>query len=152
MFSNQVNVNKEASSPLSNTCEQLAEDARIEHLASSMVTDENGNRVWKGYDDYKTTNKPGLGMRARYEVMLYLQGFESDFLDKTPEALARKEIEELESTEVKAIESGSETTDNEDTKKGKKKADFILLTSYSAVAFTPFFFICRFSCQVCNNT
>jgi hypothetical protein len=33
-------------------------------------------------------------MRARFEVMLYLQGLSPDFLEKTPEAMAIREIEE----------------------------------------------------------
>lgn len=91
--------NQRASSPMSNTCEQLAEDARVEYLTSAMVKDEAGNRVWDSYEAYKTTNKPQLAMRARYEVMLALQGLSSDFLSQTPEALARQEIKELEEGE-----------------------------------------------------
>lgn len=112
--------NQKASSPLSNTCEQLAEDARIEHLASSMITDDAGKRVWTDYDSYKTTNKPGLGMRARYEVMLYLQGLQSDFLDQTPEAVARREIQEVET--IKQIEqSSSEEVVNKKLQNDSKK-------------------------------
>jgi len=107
-------LNQRASSPMSNTCEQLAEDARIEYLTSSMIKDSDGNPVWKSYEDYKTTNNPALAMRARYECMLALQGLDSDFLEKTPEALARKEMEQIEA----AVEE--EPTKPKPT---KKKAD-----------------------------
>ena len=45
-------------------------------------------------------------MRARFEIMLYLQGLESDFLEKTPEARAIKEIEE--EIQIKATEALAE--------------------------------------------
>jgi len=109
--------NQRASSPLSNCVEQMAEDARIEWLTACMVKDSDGNRVWKGYEDYKTTTNPTLGMRARYEVMLALQGLSSSFLDETPEALARKEIEEAKQT--KLLEEEKVTVD-EKPKKIKK--------------------------------
>jgi hypothetical protein len=106
--------NQRQSSPMSNVCEQLAEDARIEYLTASMVKDSDGDKVWDSYEDYKTTSKPGLAMRARYEVMLALQGLASDFLEKTPEAIARKEIEEFEKT--KQLEP-SEATEEKPKKK-----------------------------------
>jgi hypothetical protein len=119
-------LNQRAASPMSNTCEQLAEDARVEYLTSAMIKDEEGSRVWSSYNDYKTTNKPQLAMRARYEIMLALQGLSSNFLSETPEALARKEIRELEeadSTKKVEIESSKEDTEisEKDTKTKKKK-------------------------------
>ena len=104
--------NQRAASPMSNTCEQLAEDARVEYLTSAMVKDEGSERVWDSYDSYKTTNQPQLAMRARYEVMLALQGLDSDFLAKTPEALAREELKELEE---------GDSTKDEAAKPDKKK-------------------------------
>jgi len=80
--------------PMSNTCEQIADDARLEYLASRMVQKENGERVWEEYSDFLTEKNQSFSMRARFEVMLYLQGLDSDFLEKTPEALAIREIEE----------------------------------------------------------
>jgi hypothetical protein len=109
--------NQRSSSPMSNSTEQLAEDARIEYLTSAMVKDSDGDQVWESYEDYKTTKKPGLAMRARYEVMLALQGLDSDFLDKTPEAIARKEIEK---EEHKLLE-GNKDTDKVKEEKPKKK-------------------------------
>lgn len=103
--------NQRASSPMSNTCEQLAEDARVEYLTSAMVKDDTGKRVWDSYDEYKTSNKPQLALRSRYEVMLFLSGLSSSFLEETPEAIARKEL--LES---------AEPTKDEEVKDDSKKA------------------------------
>lgn len=110
--------NQRAASPMSNTCEQLAEDARVEYLTSAMIKDEEGKRVWDSYDSYKTTLKPQLAMRARYEVMLALQGLDSDFLSKTPEAVARNEIKQLE--EAKPEDNAEGTEDKKVVKKVKK--------------------------------
>ena len=111
-------LNQRASSPMSNTCEQLAEDARIEYLTSSMIKDSDGNLVWESYEDYKTTTNPALAMRARYECMLALQGLDSDFLEKTPEALARKAMEQIEEAPEETVDKGSDKP-----KATKKKAD-----------------------------
>jgi hypothetical protein len=108
--------NQRAASPMSNTCEQLAEDARVEYLTSAMIKSEDGERVWDSYSAYKTTIRPQLAMRARYEIMLALQGLDSDFLSKTPEALAREEIKQLEAGEV-----SNETAEDKPSKKTPKK-------------------------------
>jgi hypothetical protein len=110
--------NQRASSPMSNTCEQLAEDARIEYLTSAMVKDDAGANVWDSYEAYKTTTNPTLAMRARYEVMLALQGLQSDFLDKTPEAIAKKEVAEADQKLIEsAVEEKKATPTDKKTKK-----------------------------------
>ena len=85
--------NQRLSGPMSNTCEQIADDARLEFLTASILQNEDGTRVWEHYNDFLTTNDQSLSMKARYEVMLFLQGYESDFLDNTPEAIAMREVE-----------------------------------------------------------
>jgi hypothetical protein len=109
--------NQRASSPMSNSVEQMAEDARIEYLTACMVKDSSGERVWDSYEAYKTTLNPTLGMRARYEVMLALQGLSSSFLDETPEAIAKKEIAEAESTKQIETEEKKATPTDKKTKK-----------------------------------
>lgn len=114
--------NQKAASPMSNTCEQLSEDARVEYLTSAMIKDEEGNRVWQSYDDYKTTLQAQLAMRSRYEVMLALQGLSSTFLEETPEAIARKEIKQLEEAESsKEIEG--EKAEEKSKKSPREKKD-----------------------------
>ncbi len=88
------NWNQRLNGPMANTCEQMADDSRLEYLTSRMVQDESGKRIWDEYADFLTEKNQSLAMRARFEVMLYLQGLESDFLEKTPEAQAIKEIEQ----------------------------------------------------------
>lgn len=87
------NWNQRLNGPMSNTCEQIADDSRLEYLTSCMIQDADGKRVWEEYADFLKEKNQSLAMRARFEVMLYLQGLEPDFLQKTPEAQAMKEIE-----------------------------------------------------------
>ena len=87
------NWNQRLNGPMSNTCEQMADDSRLEFLASRMIQLPDGKKVWDAYSDFLTEKNQRLAMRARFEVMLYLQGLEPDFLEKTPEAMAIREIE-----------------------------------------------------------
>jgi len=85
--------NQRLNGPMANTCEQLADDSRLEYLTSCMIFDKDDNRIWETYDEYINEKDQTLSLKSRFEVMLYLQGLEPDFLEKTPEALAMKEIE-----------------------------------------------------------
>lgn len=85
--------NQRLNGPMSNTCEQIADDARLEYLTSSMVVKEDGSRIWESYEKYMSEKSQALALRARFEIMLFLQGLDSDFLEKTPEAMAMREIE-----------------------------------------------------------
>jgi len=87
------NWNQRLNGPMSNTCEQIADDARLEYLTSRIVEREDGTKVWEIYEDFLSEKNQALAIRSRFEVMLYLQGLESDFLEQTPEAVALKEIE-----------------------------------------------------------
>ncbi len=85
--------NQRLNGPMANTCEQLADDARLEYLTSSMVVNSEDERVWEDFDSYLKEKNQALALKSRFEIMLYLQGLESDFLEKTPEAQAMKEVE-----------------------------------------------------------
>jgi hypothetical protein len=85
--------NQRLNGPMANTCEQLADDSRLEYLTSCMIADEDNNRIWETYDEYIHEKDQTLSLKSRFEVMLYLQGLEPDFLEKTPEAVAMKEVE-----------------------------------------------------------
>jgi len=118
--------NQRLNGPMSNTCEQIADDARLEFLTSCIVQTADGNRVWEEYSDFLKEKNQSLAMRSRFEVTLYLQGLDSDFFDKTPEAQAIKEVEmeiqsrakqvmdELEKTSLDAVDD-TDKVDNKDT-------------------------------------
>ena len=86
--------NQRLNGPLNNTAEQISDDAKLEYLTSAMVVKENGDRVWSTYPLYLKEKSQALALRARFEVMLYLQGLSPDFIDQTPEAVAMREVEQ----------------------------------------------------------
>jgi len=88
------NWNQRLNGPMANTCEQISDDARLEYLTCRIVQNADGTRVWDTIEDYFGEEDQGLAMRARFEVMLFLQGLQSDFLEQTPEAVALREVEE----------------------------------------------------------
>lgn len=100
--------NQRFNGPLANTCEQMGDDARLEVLTSWVVEDEAGKRVWDTYESFIEDVDSALSSTAKLEVMLYLQGLDSDFLDKVPEAEMLRELEEPKKTPK--------------PRKGKKKA------------------------------
>lgn len=85
-------INHKLQGPLTNTCENLAEDSRIEFLTSRVVENKDGSKVWKSYDEYCKEEDTTFAVKARFEVMLWLQGLESNFLENTPERTALREI------------------------------------------------------------
>jgi len=96
--------NQRCNGPLSNTCEQISEDARLEYLTSCIIQKSDGTRVWKDYDSYTTEPNRALCWQARFEVMLFLQGLEPDFLEKTPENVVLKELAKEEADRQKSQE------------------------------------------------
>lgn len=86
--------NQRINGPMSNTCEQISDDARIEYLTSCMTFDKDGKRVWTDYEAYLNDEDKTLTFKARFELMLYMQGLPSDFLDNTPERKAMREVQE----------------------------------------------------------
>jgi len=86
--------NQRLNGPLSNTAEQISDDVRLEVLTACMVQNEDGSNLWENYDGYLEDKNQTVALKARFEVMLYLQGLESDFLSTTPEAKAIQELED----------------------------------------------------------
>ena len=107
--------NQRLNGPLSNTAEQISDDVRLEFLTAAMVQNEDNSRVWENYDVYLEDKNQVLALKARFEVMLYLQGLDSDFLSTTPEAVAIQELED----EANKVLNAAET--KEDKKKKIKK-------------------------------
>jgi len=116
------NWNQRLNGPMANTCEQIADDARLEYLTSRMVRNEKNERVWDDYSDFLTDKNQALTMKARFEVMLYLQGLESDFLEKTPEAMALREIEEeIQNKADEILNEIEKRVDEDDSKSSTTK-------------------------------
>jgi hypothetical protein len=85
---NEVLLNT-VSEKLFNYFEKHSLFAASEYLAVRMLA--NNQCVLN--DDFLNVKDQSLSMKSRYEVMLYLQGYDSNFFEQTPEAVAMKEIE-----------------------------------------------------------
>lgn len=94
--------------PLSHTCEQLAENARVDFLTSTVVLDEEKKAVWDSYEVYLEEDNRILAFEARMQVMLFMQGLSSDFLSNSPENAVIRELAAEEAEEVKAAEAKAE--------------------------------------------
>jgi ribosomal protein S20 len=96
-------LNQQVNGPLGNTCENLADDARNEYLTSRIVQHEDGSYLWEDFDAYQNEENSSLSVKARFEVMLWIQGLDSNFLENTPEQSALRAIAQARLT--RAIES-----------------------------------------------
>jgi len=119
------NWNQRLNGPMSNTCEQIADDSRLEYLTSRITEREDGIKVWETYEDFLSEKNQALAIRSRFEIMLYLQGLESDFLEQTPEAVALREIEteiqEKASSAMAELQKEDENKPNPELKADDKK-------------------------------
>jgi hypothetical protein len=113
--------NQRVNSPMSNTCEQLAEDARLDYLTSCMVCKTDNTRLWPDFDIYQREPNRALAFQARIEVMLFLQGLSPDFLEKTPENMVLKEIAEAELSADRSKEKAEDIKASAPAKRGRKK-------------------------------
>lgn len=111
--------NQRLNGPMNNTAEQISDDSRLEYLTYCMVVDGNNNKVWDSYDNYLNEKSQSLAMRARFEVMLYLQGLDSDFLEQTPEAIAMREVETDIMTKADLALKASEAVAQEEAESDK---------------------------------
>ena len=104
-------LNQQVNGPMGNTCENLAEDARTEYLSARVVQLQNGDRLWEDFDDYQNEENSSLAVKSRFEVMLWIQGLDSNFLENTPEQTALRSIaqDRLDRALENARESVAET-------------------------------------------
>jgi hypothetical protein len=85
-------LNQRVNGPMSNTCENLAEDARTDFITSRVLQKKDGARIWKDFDAYREEDNTALAIKARFEVMLWMQGLESNFLENTPEQTTLRQV------------------------------------------------------------
>jgi hypothetical protein len=119
-------LNQQVNGPMGNTCENLAEDARTEYLTSRVVQLEGGAHLWEDFTAYEDEENSTLAIKSRFEVMLWIQGLDSNFLENTPEQTALRSIAQsrldraLE--EAKALVEAQETPEDKPKKPKKARA------------------------------
>jgi hypothetical protein len=84
--------NHRLTGPMANTCESISSDARTEYLTSAVIQHKDGKRLWATYEDYRQEKDLALQTKARFEVMLWLEGVDSDFMDRAPENRVLREL------------------------------------------------------------
>ncbi len=104
-------MNQMVNGPMGNTCENLAEDARTEYLTSRIIQIKDGSKIWEEYEDYRAEDNTALCVKSRFEVMLWMQGLGSDFLENTPEQKVLREIAQARLD--KAMEAAQEAAEKE---------------------------------------
>lgn len=88
-------LNQKVNGPMGNTCENIAEDARVEFLTSRIVQKKDRTPYWKDYDAYKADTNVAFCIKSRFEVMLWMQGLDSNFLENTPEQVTLRGIAQV---------------------------------------------------------
>lgn len=109
--------NSRVSGPLSSTCESLANEARVEYLTSSIIQDVHGERHWKDFDEYKSEKDLVVQTKSKFEIMLWMEGLESNVVENSPEAVVLREAANKVEEEAKKLEE-----DMEKAKEDKVKA------------------------------
>jgi len=102
---NVLQWSQRKSGPMSHTCENIANDVRSSYLTSVVVQDEQGNKVWKTFEDFRSERNIAVQTRARFEVMLWMEGLDADFLDKSPENVVMREVLESVQKEQEDLKS-----------------------------------------------
>jgi len=127
-------LNQRLTGPLSNTCEQMANDAKTEYLTSSIVQKEDGSLVWQSHEDFLGEPNQRLAIKSRYEILLWLEGLEPDFLENTPENKVLRELAESRTRKSEAakqleaakqveaeVDQAVEAVEKKVQKKGRRK-------------------------------
>jgi hypothetical protein len=109
--------NSRLQGPLAHTCEQLASNSKTEFLTAVVVFNSGGERVWETFEDYINEKDALLSFRARLEVMLWLEGVDSDFIDNSPEKVLLRELDAEELAVAEAEEVVEEPILKEDAVK-----------------------------------
>lgn len=103
-------INQTINGPMGNTCENLAEDSRTEYITSRIIETKDGEKLWDEYENYRQEDNTALCIKSRFEVMLWMQGLGSDFLENTPE---QKILREISQTRLDKIIQENQQTDSE---------------------------------------
>jgi hypothetical protein len=116
-------LNQRVNGPMANTCENLAEDARTDFLTSRVVENKDGSKAWADYDAYRNEDNAALAIKARFEVMLWMQGLESDFLENTPEQTTLREIAKARLDRAVEEEIADQSEESEEPEKAEVVED-----------------------------
>ncbi len=115
-------INQKVNGPLGNTCENLAEDARVEFLTSRLIQKKDGSKLWEDFEIFRAEENTALAIKSRFEVMLWMQGLASDFMEQAPEQKALREIQQAR-FDLAIKELQGENASAEEEKDAEDKSD-----------------------------
>jgi len=128
-------LNQRVNGPMGNTCENIAEDARVEFLTSRVLQNQDGTKLWEDFDAYLNEENTALSVKARFEVMLWMQGLNSDFLENTPEQQTLRDVNQKR-VEV-ALASLKEERGDADAEEAPEEAEVEILELPEATEEAP---------------
>ena len=102
--------NQRLNGPMASTCEQIAEDAKVEYLTIGIVQNEDGSRVWETLEEYKNEKNFEFKVQVKLEVMLWMEGLDSDVLKNIPEQKVLAELDEKDLAKEDSKEDSKEDT------------------------------------------
>ena len=128
-------LNQRVNGPMGNTCENIAEDARVEFLTSRVLQNKDGSKLWEDFDAYLNEENTALSVKARFEVMLWMQGLNSDFLENTPEQQTLRDVNQKRvETALASLREESAAAEDEEP---PKEAEVEILELPTAAAEAP---------------
>ena len=111
-------LNQRVNGPMGNTCENISEDARVEFLTSRVLQRQDGSKLWEDFDAYLNEENTALSVKSRFEVMLWMQGLNSDFLENTPEQQTLREVNQKRvETALSSLKVEREAAEDEEAPK-----------------------------------
>ena len=128
-------LNQRVNGPMGNTCENISEDARVEFLTSRVLQKKDGSKLWEDFHAYLNEENTALSVKSRFEVMLWMQGLNSDFLENTPEQQALRDVNQKR-VEV-ALSSLKEEREAAEAEEAPKEAEVEILELPEATEEAP---------------
>ena len=111
-------LNQRVNGPMGNTCENISEDARVEFLTSRVLQLQDGSKLWEDFDAYLNEENTALSVKSRFEVMLWMQGLNSDFIENTPEQQTLREVNQKRvETALSSLKVEREAAEDEEAPK-----------------------------------
>ena len=128
-------LNQRVNGPMGNTCENISEDARVEFLTSRVLQRQDGSKLWEDFDAYLNEENTALSVKSRFEVMLWMQGLNSDFLENTPEQQTLREVNQKRvETALSSLRAEREAAEDEEA---PEEAEIEILELPEAVEEAP---------------
>jgi hypothetical protein len=121
-------LQREVQSIYDNTAERRAEDVRVQYLTSQCIYDVKTNKSYfKNYEDFIDKSDTQVVGDSIYQMMIYLNGLEQNFMDVLPETkyikgiFNKKDEGKVEKDEKEKAEENKPVTTEEEKRAEEPK-------------------------------